>query len=251
MIDDHLHSNLQQLCKVHEPRRRRVLKEFLPLFLDLGARSVVIFGGGDVGERKAKLFSNFSKVVVVSKTFTEELHRMGREGFAKLIEADLSEGYNEYLDGAFLVVPATDDSVLNQSLEESASRRGILVNKVDGIGDVVVPSIVRNGPIAIAISTEIPALSKYLRIRLEKELDENIVGMAMLLGQIRTQLKQEVPDQKERSRVIWSILSDEEVWSLLDISYEKAYMKAREQVFQDERDSLDAGDPPQGVDRRD
>lgn len=216
----------------------------LPLFLDLGTRSVVIFGGGKVGERKARLFSEFSRVTVVSKSFTEGLLQMETEESAKLIRADLAQGYYEYFEGAFIVVPATNDAELNHSIEMAASKRDILVNKVDGIGDVVVPSLIRRGPIAIAISTESPALSKYLRQRLEEELDENFEGMARLLGQIRKEIKQEIPDQMERSSIIWSILSDREVWRLLDLSYEKAYMRAREQVPQHERDSLDAGDPP-------
>jgi len=226
-------------------------RQLLPLFLDLGSRSVVIFGGGSVGERKARLFSEFSRVTVVSKSFTEGLLQMERDGSAKLIRADLAQGYREYLEDAFMVIPATSDAELNQSIEIAASKKGILVNKVDGIGDVVVPSLIRKGPISIAISTKSPALSKYLRQRLENELDENFEGMARLLGQIRKEIKQEVPDQMERSRIIWSILSDREVWKLLDLSYEKAYMRAREQVPQHERDSLDAGDPPQGIDRRD
>ena len=226
-------------------------KQLMPLFLDLGSRSVVIFGGGSVGERRARFFSEFSSVIVVSKCFTEGLLQMERDESAKLIRADLAQGYHEYLETAFIVIPATSDAELNSSIELAASKRGILVNKVDGIGDVVVPSLIRKGPIAIAISTKSPALSKYLRLRLEKELDENFEGMARLLGQIRKEIKQEVPDQMERSRLIWSILSDREVWRLLDLSYEKAYMRAREQVPRHERDSLDAGDPSQGIDRRD
>jgi precorrin-2 dehydrogenase/sirohydrochlorin ferrochelatase len=226
-------------------------KQLLPLFLDLGSRFVVIFGGGSVGERRARFFSEFSSVVVVSKSFTEGLLQMERDESAKLIRADLAQGYHEYLENAFIVIPATSDAELNSSIELAASKRGILVNKVDGIGDVVVPSLIRKGPIAIAISTKSPALSKYLRLRIEKELDENFEGMARLLGQIRKEIKQEVPDQMERSRIIWSILSDKEVWRLLDLSYEKAYMRAREQVPRHERDSLDAGDPSQGIDRRD
>jgi precorrin-2 dehydrogenase/sirohydrochlorin ferrochelatase len=202
----------------------------LPLFLDLGSRFVVIFGGGRVSERKARLFSNFSEVIVVSKTFSEGLRMMEKEKLVKLIQADLSRGYHKYLEGAFITIPATNDDHLNKSIEIDASQRGILVNKVDGIGDVVVPSILRKGSIVIAISTESPALSKYLRLRLESELDENIERMARLLGQIRSELKQEVPEQIDREKIIWSILSDKEVWRLLDLSYEKAYMRAREQV---------------------
>ena len=128
-------------------------KRLLPLFLDLGSRSVVIFGGGTVGERKAMLFSEFSRVTVVSKSFTKRLLQMERDESAKLIRADLTQGYHEYLEGAFIIIPATSDAELNQSIELSASKRGILVNKVDGIGDVVVPSLMRKGPIDIAIST--------------------------------------------------------------------------------------------------
>ncbi len=40
---------------------------------------------------------------------------------------------------------------------------GILVNRVEGRGEVVVPSIIRKGQIAIAISTEVPGLTRYLR----------------------------------------------------------------------------------------
>lgn len=205
-------------------------KRFLPLFLDLRSKIVVVFGGGMVGERKAGLFSKHARVYVVSIGFTDGLLQMEQSGALKLIQADLSEGYDDYLKGAFIVVTATNDPELNREIEQKASGMGILVNKVDGMGDVVVPSIIRKEPIIIAISTESPALSKYLRLRLEKELTGNYQDMARLLRQIRTDLKQSVPDQKERSRRIWRVLEDEDIWRLLDESYEKAYMRAREQV---------------------
>lgn len=216
--------------------------------MDLRSRSIVVFGGGAVGERKARFFSGFSRVLIVSESFTQGLRLLEKDGSVKLIQADLSKGYDEFLKGAFIVIPATNDARINLSIEQEATQRGILVNKVDGVGDVVVPSLIRRGPIAIAISTESPALSKYLRLRLEDELDENFEGMARLLGLIRKELKEEISDQIERSSIIRSILSDQEVWRLLGVSYEKAYMRAREHVPQHERDSLDAGDPPQGVD---
>lgn len=205
-------------------------KRLLPLFLDLKSKKVVIFGGGSVGEHKARLFSEYAHVLVVSKSFTDGLMRMEKAGAVKLIKADLCESYDHYLEDAFIAVPATNDIELNRKIEEAAENLGVLVNRVDGVGDVVVPSIVQKDPITIAISTESPALSKYLRLRLEKDLSENFQGMARLLGRIREDLKRSVPDQKERSRRIWLVLSNDEIWRLLDESYEKAYMKAREQV---------------------
>ena len=72
-----------------------------------------------------------------------------------------------------------------------------------------------------------------------------------LLFAIRQESKETVPLQKDRAAVLWRILEDREVWRLLDLSYEKAYIRARSHIRPDERDSLDAGDPPQGLDRRD
>ncbi len=205
-------------------------RRLLPLFLDLKSKRVAIFGGGRIGEHKARLFSGYSQVQVVSKSFTDGLMLMENAGAVKLIKADLCKGYDDYLEGAFIAVPATNDIELNRKIEERANDLGVLVNRVDGVGDIVVPSIIQKDPITIAISTESPALSKYLRLRLEDELTEDFQGMANLLGRIREDLKRAVPDQKERSKRIWLVLSNDEIWRLLDESYEKAYMKAREQV---------------------
>ena len=225
-------------------------KRLLPLFLNLKSKLVVIMGGGNVGERKAKLFSQYSCVRVVSKDFTSGLIKLQKKSAIELVKADLWKDYDNYLEQAFIVIPATNDPRLNRIIEKRSMDLGILVNKVDGVGDIVVPSILHREPITIAISTESPALSKFLRVKLEKELHEDYQGMAQLLMQIRQELREVIPLQKNRSRIIWSILQDEEVWKLLHESYEKAYMRAREHASSDERDSLDVDHPPQGLHRR-
>ena len=221
----------------------------LPLFLDLKARLVVIFGGGAVGERKARLFSQYGPVRVLSRDFSLGILELAKDsqGRVELVECDLTGDFGKYLQGAFIVIPATSDSNLNRAIEEEARDMNILVNKVEGPGDVVVPSILQRGCIAIAISTESPALTKYLRLRLEEELTDSYQDMARLINQIRRENKEIVAAQKDRARIIWEILLDDEVWRLLEVSYEKAYMRARSHVCLDERDSLDAGDTPQGL----
>jgi precorrin-2 dehydrogenase / sirohydrochlorin ferrochelatase len=208
----------------------------------------VIFGGGSVGERKAKLFSQHARVRVVSKDFTPCLQQMAERGELSLVCDDASIDYERHLQGSFMAVPATSNRELNAAIEEKAREMGILVNRVDGSGEVVVPSLIRKDPITVAITTESPALSKYLRQKLERELTENYRDMAVLLGQIRKDLLLSVPSQKERSRIIGAILEDDEIWKLLSVSYEKAYMRAQAHATIDERDSLDAGDPSQGLD---
>ena len=224
-------------------------RQLLPLFLDLSDKLIVIFGGGTVGERKAELFSRQGRVKVLSRDFSFGLVSLSEDPKRQieLLTSDLAEGLDRHMQGAFIVIPATNDSMLNRAIEAEARRQGILVNSVEGVGDVVVPSVLQKGSISIAITTENPALTKYLRMRFEDELGENLLQMARLLSEIRKENKERVPLQKDRARIIWQILKDEEIWRLLEVSYEKAYKRARSHADADERDSLDAGDTSQGI----
>jgi precorrin-2 dehydrogenase / sirohydrochlorin ferrochelatase len=216
--------------------RAKIMAKFLPLFIDLESRPVVIFGGGKVAERKARLFSGYSRVKVISKSFTDGLLSLGQSDTVQLIHSELSEDgegqYESYLRGAFIAVPATSDLSLNQAIERKAEEMGVLVNKVDGIGDLIVPSIIDRNPVTIAISTlgSSPALSKHIRLKLEESLPEDCSEMARLLRELREEAKIQVSGQEERSRILWSVISDSEVWNLLKDSYDKAYMRAREHM---------------------
>jgi precorrin-2 dehydrogenase/sirohydrochlorin ferrochelatase len=233
------------------------MRSHVPLLIDLKGRRVVIFGGGDVAERKARLFSR-GDLVVVSKDFTPGILRMASDGILEIIEADLlSEGGLEIaeraLEGAFIAIPATSDQALNSMLEEMARRKGALVNSVDREGEVVVPSIIENRSVVLAISTGIPALSRYIRMRLEREA-ELYALMADLLSSIRKELKENVEPQSRRRDMLWSVLSDCSIWSCLENgeisrAHEKAYMRVRENLTPDEQDNLDAGDPQEGLDK--
>lgn len=212
----------------------------LPLFLDIRDRPVLIFGGGPVAERKAGLFSSYAPVRVLSRDFSAGLQEMAGQPGRRLelvechLSAQASQDLSAYLQGAFIIVPATSDSRLNALIEEAAGRLGILVNRVDGVGDVVVPSIIRRGSISIAISTEVPGLTRYMRQHLEAALPERYEDMARLLSQVRRENKLLINNQKERAAVIRKILEDEVVWMLLAVSYEEAYERARTYARQDE-----------------
>lgn len=231
----------------------------VPILIDLNGRRVVIFGGGDVAERKARLFSH-GDLVVVSREFSEGILRMASDGILKIMKADLmsEDGLKiaeMALEGAFIAIPATSDKRLNSELEEMARGKGALVNSVDKEGEVVVPSIVKKRSVVLAISTGIPALSRYIRMRLEREV-ELYALMAELLSGIRNKLKENVGPQSRRRDLLWSVLSDSSVWLCLengDIAgaHEKAYMRVRENLTPDEQDNLDAGDPQESLDKRD
>lgn len=210
------------------------MKDFLPLMLDMAGREVVIFGGGEVGERKASLFCDCAKVIVVSRDFTPQLNQLFEKGKIKLIKVkDLTKiEISQHLKNAFIAIPATNDAILNERIAQLASQSGKLVNRVDDLGDIIVPSVIRRGDIVIGISTfgQSPALSKYIRERIEKVITHRFAQMSQLQKELRMKLKSQVQDQKKRKEILWNIINDNEVWVALEESYEKAYKVALKHI---------------------
>ena len=205
----------------------------IPLMLDLAGRRVLIFGGGDVGARKAAYFEHEAEVTVISRSFSPDL-----EGLAiRRLEADIStladEGLRGLLQGAFLAVAATSDPGLNDRVGEICAETGVLFNNAAGEpGDVTIPSVVRGRNYLVAISTrgKSPAVSRYLRMKLEAE-HADLDLMIDLQEEMRSMLKEVEPAQEKRSRILWSILRDEEVWAALAADYGRARTLAIERYL--------------------
>ncbi|MDD5617076.1 MAG: bifunctional precorrin-2 dehydrogenase/sirohydrochlorin ferrochelatase [Candidatus Methanoperedens sp.] len=210
------------------------MKKFLPLMLDLAGKEVVIFGAGAVGERKATLFSDFADVTVISRDFTPALDKLFEEGKIKIIKVkDLTDDdITDYIKNAFIVIPATSDTLFNEKIASFAQKGGKLVNRVDDMGDIIVPSVIRRGDIVLGISTlgNSPALSKYIRKKLEEVITPEFGQMARLQKEMRDILKLHVKDQKMRSEILWNIINDDDVWAALGESYQKAFKVASEHI---------------------
>ncbi len=206
----------------------------VPLFIDLRDRRIVIFGGGHVGERKAKMFCAFGLTKVVSTSFTAELLKMAESGLIEAIVDDLKD-VKKYLTDAFIVVPATNNRTLNAFIADQAKAMNILVNQVDGIGEVIVPSVINKDDIHIGISTmgKSPASARFLRLRIE-ELIENVALMVTLQDELRTILKKEIYSQLERKHILEVIINDQVVWAELARSYDAGLQVALE-IMEKER----------------
>jgi precorrin-2 dehydrogenase/sirohydrochlorin ferrochelatase len=189
--------------------------------LQLTGKTVLIFGGGKIGEKKARKFSQAnSTVVVVSKGFTDDLKRLSEQGKLKLVDAGGdSLSTLSLISKSDLVIAATDNPKLNEDISKEARKRGILVCAVDmpSISDFYLPAIAYVGEIRIAVSTggKSPAMAKILRKRVEKIITKEDALQVALQHYARNLAKSCIPDEKARRSVLYQIIQNPNVRQLL------------------------------------
>lgn len=164
---------------------------YYPIFLDVSGKLCVVVGGGAVAERKVRsLLDQGARVKLISPALTGELRRLAATG---TINAEQRAYRRGDLAGAAVAIVATDDRGLNRQAAEEAQSAGVLVNVVDDPqqSTFIVPSLISRGDISIAISTagKSPALSKSIRMFLEKLLPEELSDLALLVAEVREEVK--------------------------------------------------------------
>ncbi|HUU75175.1 MAG TPA: bifunctional precorrin-2 dehydrogenase/sirohydrochlorin ferrochelatase [Methanoregulaceae archaeon] len=196
-----------------------------PLMIDLEKKTVIIFGGGGVGARKAAFFCREADVRVLSRSFVPEFSGMNVE----CNEIDLSDLSDttllSLLKGAFLAVAATQDENLNNRIGMCCRKAGILFNNAQGeSGDLIIPSVIRGEHYILAISTEgaSPAISRYIREFMEKSCP-HLDDMISLQIRLRSFLKEHQPHVQRRKELIWEVLCDTDVWDALSSGQQEAW----------------------------
>jgi precorrin-2 dehydrogenase/sirohydrochlorin ferrochelatase len=185
----------------------------LPLFLDLRPRKVVVFGGGEVGLRKAKYFAEEAEVVVVSRTFVAGFDGAGVE----MVKEEADTNLDRWISWGDFIVAATDDRELNERIVNSAMRQNRYCNSADGISNFLIPSLVQRENYSVAVSTlgRSPAMSKFLRIKLESIMTDEYSRMITLQEELRILAKGRIADQRSRERYLWEVLEDQGLWELV------------------------------------
>jgi precorrin-2 dehydrogenase / sirohydrochlorin ferrochelatase len=171
-------------------------KDFYMACLDVAGRRCVVVGGGLVGlEKAAGLVTCGAKVTVVSP----DLH----EAFSELEVEWVARRYRRSdLEGAFLVIAATSDTTVNQTVHADAEARNMLCNVADvpELCNFILPAIHREGPIAIAVSTggASPALAKRLRSQIAELVGPEHADLAEELRALRPEVKERFETYEER-----------------------------------------------------
>jgi len=164
--------------------------KYYPLFLDITDKKCVVIGGGDVAERKVERLLDFgASVSVVGKKLTPGLKAMKKAGRINHMVADYDRSF---IDDAFLIIGATDRDDINAKIARDGKEKGILVNIVDDPDkcDFVLPSLIKQGDLLIAISTggKSPALAKKLREEMEQRFGTEYQTLLGVMGQLREKL---------------------------------------------------------------
>jgi len=177
--------------------------------INLDSKLCIVVGGGPIAERRAReLIACEVCPLVISPELTGGLHSLLEMGH---IRHRAKEFEPDDLENAFLVIAATDNQLLNQSVAEAAHQRGALVNVVDTpeLCDFYTPSILRRGDFVISISTggACPALAAHTRADLEAHFGEEYEVFIDWCRAVRRAIKTRDPDLHTR-RAIWkSILN--------------------------------------------
>ena len=181
---------------------------WLPLFLDLRNRLVVVIGGGSIAERKIDLLMpSGARILVVAPALTPTLSLRVSAGEITHLPRDFAPSD---LVGARLVIAATNAPTVNQVVAVAAEARNILVNVVDNaeLSSGIMPAIVDRSPLLIAIGTEgsAPALARHVRALIESVIDESFGRLAALLGRWRDRIRLGVPHLLARRRLYQRLL---------------------------------------------
>ena len=194
-------------------------KVFYPMFVDLEGRRCLVVGGGPVAaEKVGKLLLHGAVVRLVTPAMTDELATMVASG--DVAEHRPRAYLPEDLDGCFLVIAATNLDAINRMVWQDAEALNLLCNVVDvpPLCNFIVPSIVRRGELALAVSTggASPVVAKHIRRELEEAYGPEWEALVELLRDVRDELKARYPDMPGRRDAVERLMGTDVVRRLAD-----------------------------------
>jgi len=158
--------------------------DYLPVFLRLDSRPVVVVGGGAVALRKVSwLLKAGAQVTVIAPALHAQLSARSARGELTHLAAEFSPAQ---LANAVAVVAATDDALTNSEVSWAARERRIPVNVVDDaqLSTFIFPAIIERSPLLVAVSSagQAPVLARRVREQIEALLPVRLGALARFMG---------------------------------------------------------------------
>lgn len=181
--------------------------DLFPIFLKLEGRRILIVGGGNVAlEKISSLCTSGAHLRVVAPRAILAVQHLAFE--QKITWEPRAFADADVLDADF-VIAATDNPAVNSAVFQAARRVHILCNSADDPPncDFYFSSVVRRGPLQIAISTagESPALAQQLRREIDAALPSELSHTISALGQLRREVIATYPAGEERKQLLHTL----------------------------------------------
>ncbi|WP_421158430.1 siroheme synthase CysG [Aeromonas dhakensis] len=176
--------------------------DYLPIFCRLDNKPVLLVGGGEVAQRKARLLLDAgAQLTVVAPELDPELAELAANDSIEWLAGEFAP---QQLAGKWLVVAATDRREVNALVYQSANQARIFSNVVDDPkrSSFIMPSIIDRSPLMVAISSggKAPVLARLLREKLEALLPQHLGAVAAFAGSLRDRVKARFATMGERRR---------------------------------------------------
>lgn len=160
------------------------------MMVDIRNRKVVVIGGGKIATKRIESLLRFQpNITVVSPVLEASLHALVKSGEIEHIARAFQMGD---VQGALLVIAATDDAVINQLVKESCNVNQLL-NIVDDPANSSFhfPAMYEKNEITIAVTTSgiSPMLAKNLRDNFAAIVDGIEPEYLLFLKEVRRLVK--------------------------------------------------------------
>lgn len=178
-----------------------------PVVFRVAGMPVVVVGGGRVAARKTeKLLAAGAQVTVISPELGEAMAMWAEQGKinwrAKRFEPS-------DIEGARLVIAATDDPDVNMAVYQSL-RPHQWINMVDRpeLSHFTVPATLRRGRLTISVSTggASPELAKRITDELAERYDNVYADYVEFLARCRQEILHRVPERSRRQPLFAALL---------------------------------------------
>jgi len=199
--------------------------------IDLSEKRCLVVGAGPIALEKIEgLLAADANVSVVAPCAIDQVRNLADAG---IIDLSLRGYATTDLSGCFLVVAATSDTGVNTRIHADGEARSMLVNVADvpHLCNFMLPAIVREGPLAVAISTAgaSPALAKRMKREAADMFGAPYAELADILESVRPWAKEHLPTYMDRKAFFEDVVNGapdpigliaaghtEQVWALIE-----------------------------------
>ena len=188
---------------------------YFPFFADIEGKKWLIAGGGEVACRKVRDLIPYGAVIqVVSPCLSQGLLDMEQRSVYGDALSVARRGFEDSdIEDTDFVIAATSDTELNSHISSLCRMKQIPVNVVDVKEECsfIFPSIVRDGPVVVGISTGgmSPVIARYLKARIRSVMPDSLGELTTRLGAYRETIKNLFPDSPRVRSALFYELAEE------------------------------------------